>query len=171
MLLFVQSCVVEKTINQYTEGKKQNIAVALWLVNNTKLNPEQIAKTAKIHLFEAILLYKQLCDFDYEPISPVRLNVISEEQIRLMESSQDRTKMSLKVQKRYIPKPLRKYIPGAVVWLSQQYPTISHKTISAYLGTTTKKVQSIIADETVSPINPLLVQIIDQKMLNNMINT
>lgn len=155
--------------NQYSHEKIQKIGIALWLRNNTQLNTNQISQISGLHLFESILIYKNACNFSFNHINPVYMNMISEEQIRNMEQSPNKNPNFMQfVSKRYIPKPLRVYIPGAVKWMKSHYPQINDTIIAKYMGITKKKVLSIIESDQ-EEISPILVQLIDDRILQNML--
>ena len=154
--------------NQYSNDKKQKIGIALWLQKNTQLNPRQISQISGLHLFESILIHKNICCFNLPMYSPIELNIVNEQQIQYMESRPDSDKNSFEqTSKRYIPKSLRKYVPGSIIWLHKNYPHIRVKTIAKYMGTTEVRVKNIIKNEE-NIVNPLLVQLLDERLLEYM---
>jgi hypothetical protein len=154
---------------QQSHEKIQRISIALWLRDNTQLNPRQIAQVSNLHLFEAILIHKDLCDFTFEHVNPIHINIVSEDQIRQMEGNPNQDKYSVQqVIKRYIPKSLRLYIPGAIIWLKKNYPQLSNVVIAKYMGITKNRVADML-NSGEDAISPILVQLLDEKLLQQML--
>jgi len=158
-------------------NKNQELGIAHWLATNTKLTPKQIHSLCpSVHEFKIMLLQSGTCILSVETIDPTIEGMVTKEEIYRMENN---LKASLpggaaisepKV-KRYIPRILRHYIPSAVLWLHQYYPSIPAKEIGKLFGIAPKRIVEILNTPDIKPINPVTVQLFSENTLADLIRT
>lgn len=148
----------------------ESLSSALWLANNTNLNAKQISELCPdIHEFKIIMIRSGTCKLDVEAIDPIESGFLSQSQIDHVTSKDNLDLFQTHDIKRYIPKILRGYVPGAVMWLKQNYPHLAPKQIAYALGTTPKRVTTIIQAGNEHPVNPVSVQIFNEAFLRELV--
>jgi hypothetical protein len=149
----------------------ENLSSALWLANNTTLTAKQISELCPgVHELQAILIKSGTCNFgEIEPTNPIEAGVLSQSQIDQIASKDNLDLFQAQDIKRYIPKILRGYVPGAIIWLKQNYPHLGPKQIAFALGTTPKRVTTIIQAGTEHPVNPVSAQIFNEAFLRELV--
>jgi hypothetical protein len=150
------------------------LRIAYWLCNNTELSVKQVQSLCRsVHEFKIILMHRRDCNLDIEPINPIEAGIFTEQEINpsfATGSKQKNFKKQFQVTiKRYVPKSLRQYIPGVIVWLHKTYPRLSDKDIANALGTSPKYVKDAKAALTAQPVNPISVQILNEASLNELL--
>lgn len=147
-----------------------SLSAALWLANNTELTPKQISDLCpEVHEFKVILLRSGTCRLDVEAINPVESGLLSQKQLESVGTSSNLENFQSKDVKRYIPKILRGYVPGVIIWLKNNYPHLATKDIAFALGTTPKRVTDILASKEAQPVSPLSVQIFNEATLKALV--
>ena len=152
--------------------QEQELGVAIWLAKHTNLSPKQIHSICpSVHEFKAILLKSNTCNLMVEAIDPIDEGILSQEDIESAGQIHLRQHTLIKRNsiKRYIPRILRHYIPGVIVWLKQHYPTLADKAIAHSLGTTPKRVHEVALDQSIQPVNPISVQILTEHTLRDLL--
>lgn len=146
------------------------LSAALWLSNNTKLTPKQISDLfPEVHEFKILLIRSGMCDLGIEEINPIENGFVTQQQLNKMSEEEDLDSFQSKNVKRYIPKILRNYVPGVIVWLKQNYPHLTAKQISMSLGITPKRVTDIINANEAQPVSPISVQIFNEATLRELV--
>lgn len=165
-------------------------ATAVWLVDNTSLTFDQIAKFCGLHILEI----QGIADGDVatgiKGINPVTNGQITLEEITRCEAKHD-TNINLssaaikliEAQKlsgkkgKYIPIARRQDRPNATMWLLKNYPDLTDTNISKLIGTT-KSTINLIRNKThwnysnLRRKDPVLLGLCTQEDLNyaNMID-
>ncbi len=159
--------IMAENLNDMTND---SLSAALWLSKHTDLTPKQISQLCpEVHEFKIILLRSGTCNIDAEALDPIESGFLSKEQIDEVIAKDNLEIFQTKDVKRYIPKILRGYIPGVIIWLKNNYPHLSSKDIAIALGTTPKRVSDIILANEVPPVSPLSVQIFNETTLRALI--
>jgi hypothetical protein len=137
---------------------------AIWLVENTALTFEQIAKFCGLHPLEVQALADEQVMVGMVGVDPIQLGQLTQEEID--RCSQDpnaelalapqkfTAARSKKPGKKYIPLLKRRDRPDAIAWLVKFYPDMSDAGICSLLSTTKATVISI-RNRTHSRINEL----------------
>jgi hypothetical protein len=148
-------------INNDNFSPDQALAAGIWLVKNTELKPIDIVSLVpSLHEFQVILIKSGTCTFDVEEFNPIEEGMIPKITVDAI-LNRYKLKPVPRTTKRYIPKPLREHIPGAITWLHYHYPDISPKDIGYAFGTTTKRVKEVINTEGIYPLHPVACQLLN----------
>ena len=148
----------------------ESLSAALWLSKHTDLTSKQISELCPdVHEFKVILLRSGTCKVDVEELDPIENGLLNKDQIDEVVSKDNLEIFQVKGVKRYIPKILRGYIPGVIIWLKDNYPYLSPKEVAIALGTTPKRVSDIILANEAQPVSPLSVQIFNETTLRALI--
>ena len=128
-------------------------ATAVWLLDNTSLTFEQIAKFCELHVLEVQSIADGEIAGRMPGINPIINKVLTNEEIKRCEKN---SKLNLSINKINLPKPRKmskgaKYTPiakrherpGAIIWLLKQFPGITDSEICRLLRTTKNTVDSI----------------------------
>lgn len=161
-------------------------ATAVWLVENTKLNFEQIAEFCQLHPLEV----QGIADGDVAGgligQDPVAAGQVSADEIAKAEQDPEyRLKLSIKMNSyivnqkkqkaKYTPVARRQDKPDAISWLIKNHPELSDAQIVKLVGTTKKTIQAI-RDRThwnvsnLQPRDPVLLGVCTQTDLQAAIN-
>ena len=160
-------------------------STAVWLIDNTGLTFQQIAKFCELHILEVQgiadgevavgiqgknpILSGELTQDDIdkcEKDSSLSLNIIKNE-IPLSSNSK-------KKQKSFTPASRRQLIPDAISWLLKYYPDLSDSQIIKLVGTTKNTINAIKNREhwnmqNISPRDPVLLALCKQSELSEAI--
>ena len=156
-------------INKDSFSPDQALAAGIWLVKNTELKPIDIVSLVpSLHEFQVILIKSGTCNFNVEEFDPIQEGMVSKITV---DSILNRYKLKPvpRTTKRYIPKPLREHIPGAITWLHYHYPDILPKDIGYALGTTSKRVKDIINTEGIYALHPVACQLLSDTAFEELI--
>ncbi|MCK5744586.1 MAG: DUF1013 domain-containing protein [Oricola sp.] len=129
------------------------IATAVWLIDNTSLNFDQIADFCGLHPLQV----KGIADGDVaggvRGIDPINNHQLTREEIEKAEGdeayrlklSRPKTLVAEKPRKgpRYTPVSKRQNRPDAIAWMVRNHPEISDAQIAKLLGTTKSTIQSV----------------------------
>ncbi|MAI02668.1 MAG: cytoplasmic protein [Rickettsiales bacterium] len=160
-------------------------STAVWLIDNTGLTFQQIAKFCELHILEVQgiadgevavgiqgknpILSGELTQDDIdkcEKDSSLSLNIIKNE-IPLSSNSK-------KKKKSFTPASRRQLIPDAISWLLKYYPDLSDSQIIKLVGTTKNTINAIKNREhwnmqNISPRDPVLLSLCKQSSLSEAI--
>ena len=160
-------------------------STAVWLIDNTSLTFQQIAKFCELHILEVQgiadgevavgiqgknpILSGELTQDDIdkcEKDSSLSLNIIKNE-IPLSSNSK-------KKKKSFTPASRRQLIPDAISWLLKYYPDLSDSQIIKLVGTTKNTINAIKNREhwnmqNISPRDPVLLSLCKQSSLSEAI--
>ncbi|MDR3285267.1 MAG: DUF1013 domain-containing protein [Holosporales bacterium] len=126
-------------------------ATAIWLVENTCLTFEQIAKFCGLHTLEVETIANE--EFSMNGFDPVASSQLTLEEIKRCEEDPSTTltmkpigeveNLTKTKKSKYTPLARRKDKPNAILWIIKYYPNLSDSKICSLLGTTRLTVQSI----------------------------
>ena len=128
-------------------------ATAVWLVDNTALTFDQIAKFTKMHPLEVKAIADGEAQVGVKGLDPVQSGQLSREMI---EEAEKNSKLDLKLAPpkvrvpehkrkgpRYTPLLKRQERGNAILWLVRNHPELKDGQISKLIGTTKSTIQSI----------------------------
>lgn len=130
------------------------IATAVWLIDNTSLNFDQIADFCGLHPLQV----KGIADGDVAAgvrgIDPIATHQLQREEIDKAQADAEyrmklsRPKNALTVETkrkgpRYTPVSKREHRPDAILWMVRNHPEITDAQIAKILGTTKTTIQSV----------------------------
>ena len=126
-------------------------ATATWLVDNTGLSFQQIAKFCGIHVLEVQAMADDLAGSKYTGRDPVHAGELTLAEI---EKGQLDSDYSLRMQRapvavnrtkgpRYTPVSKRQDKPDGIAWLIRNHPEVSDAQISRLIGTTRNTITAI----------------------------
>lgn len=134
---------------------------AVWLIENTALTFDQIAKFCDLHVLEVQALADEQSSSGMLGVDPIKMGQLTESEIqRCTKDPNARLTLSVsnipqkKNKRKYIPFKKRQERPDAVAWLLRHYPDMSDATICSLLSTTKSSVASI-RQKTHSRMNEL----------------
>lgn len=159
-------------------------ATAVWLVENTSLNFEQIAEFCGMHPLEVQGIADGEVGAGMRGVDPVASGQLSLEEIHRCEKDasahlqmlgtakqyvQQKTKGS-----RYTPVARRQDKPDAIAWLVKHYPTITDAQIAKLVGTTKNTIQAVRGkthwnSANIKPRDPVLLGLCTQTHLDAVI--
>ena len=160
-------------------------ATAVWLIENTTLTFEQIAKFCGMHELEI----KGIADGEVAQgivgVNPIVSLQLTTENI---EKCQKDAKASLvlniprgalnvkktKTRAKYTPIARRQDKPDAILWLVKNYPVITNNQVKKIVGTTNAMIESIRNKDhwnmtNIRPRDPVLLGICSQSELNRLV--
>ncbi|KJV69226.1 hypothetical protein NLO413_0607 [Candidatus Neoehrlichia lotoris str. RAC413] len=160
-------------------------AVAVWLVDNTTLTFEQIAKFCNLHLLEV----KGIADGEVAKgvigCNPVAMGQITKEEIEECQSDPNRipkliaykgfnSKSTKKRKVRYTPIARRRDKPDAICWILKYCPDMQDAQITQLIGTTKATIAAIRNKEhwnsnNIKPRDPVLLGLCTQEALDEAI--
>lgn len=126
-------------------------ATASWLVDNTSLSFEQIARFCGLHILEVQAIADDTAATKLTGRDPVRANELTVEEI---ERGQNDPAYELRMFKepeqatrtkgpRYTPVSKRQDKPDGIAWIIRNHPEVSDGQISKLIGTTRNTIQAI----------------------------
>ncbi|MDR1333283.1 MAG: DUF1013 domain-containing protein [Holosporales bacterium] len=126
-------------------------ATAIWLIENTSLTFEQIARFCGIHLLEVESLANGDMDSGMVGLDPVTSSQLTTEEIKRCETDPESSlqlKHSVyfddkKPARRYTPLSKRQDKPDAVAWILKYYPDVEERDICNLIGTTKGTIKAI----------------------------
>ena len=128
-------------------------ATAVWLVDNTALSFDQIAKFAKMHPLEVKAIADGDAQIGVKGLDPVQTGQLTREMIESAEKDHG-LDLKLATPKVHVPEAKRKgprYTPllkrqergNAILWLVRNHPELKDGQISKLVGTTKTTIESI----------------------------
>jgi hypothetical protein len=157
-------------------------ATATWLVDNTALSFEQIARFCGLHILEVQAMADDLAGSKYTGRDPVHAGELTNEEI---EKGQADPEYALKMHKapvavsrtkgpRYTPVSKRQDKPDGIAWILRSHPEVSDAQISKLIGTTRNTITAIrershwnIAN--IQPKDPVTLGLCSQRELDAMV--
>lgn len=152
---YVSNCYPEANIDSSGEKAFKWKGIALWLIENTAINFEQIANFCGLHILQIEALANGEIDEDIKQIDPIMAGLVDKETIEacnndpnksLSFSSYNNLLIKLASQKgkfKYTTITKRKNKPDAIAWILKNYPYISDNQIIKLIGTTKNTIASI----------------------------
>lgn len=155
-------------------------ATAVWLLEHTKLKPEQIARSCGLHVLELNMLAHDALQGE----SPILNGQLSEVEIERCEKDASATlhfedplkglKPFQKKARRYTPIAYRADRPKAILWLLKNYPSLKDAHIMRLLATTQKTIQAVREgihplSQELQPHNPVLLGLCTEEQLQDVI--
>jgi hypothetical protein len=160
---FHNNLKIDDNLNQDFDSNKADYleknfkwkGVALWLIENTAINFEQIANFCGLHLLQIEALANDEVEENIKPINPITEGIIEKETIDacnkdpekpLTFSVYNNLLIKLASQKgkfKYTTMTRKKNKPDAIAWLLKIYPFISDSQIIKLIGTTKNTIESI----------------------------
>lgn len=160
-------------------------AVAVWLIDNTKLTFNQIAQACDLHLLEVQAIADGDIAINLVGCDPIVTGEIDTEELKLCEEDKERQlkirSISRQKKKRSTAKSAsysnatkRKVKPDATIWLIKHYPELSDNHIVKLVKTTAKIVKSIRNQtywnyENLKPRDPILFKLCTQEDLDEIL--
>lgn len=128
-------------------------ATAVWLVDNTALNFEQIAEFCGMHPLEIQGIADGDVSTSVRGLDPIANGQLTPEEIERCEKAPDarlaiagtaRQYINKKTKgSRYTPVARRQDKPDAIAWLIKQYPSMPDSQIVKLIGTTKKTIEAV----------------------------
>jgi len=161
-------------------------ATAVWLVENTALNFDQIAEFCGMHPLEVQGIADGEVATGVRGVDPVAANQLTLEEIKRCEADTSahlqiagtaKQYINAKVKgARYTPVARRGEKPDAIAWLVKYYPTMSDAQISKLVGTTKNTIQAVRSKAhwnttNIKPRDPVLLGLCSQTHLDAAIAT
>ncbi|GAJ45908.1 hypothetical protein HE1_00225 [Holospora elegans E1] len=154
-------------------------AVALWLIDNTKLTFQQISEFCRMHELQIEALANG--EGNIASMDPVMLGDLTKEEIIRCEGDPSAVLMlnrkvgtCQKKRKAYVSLAKRKEIRNGVLWLARFYPDLKDTDIVKFLPTTKSTVHAIRSGmywdiKSLTPKNPVLIGLCTQESLEQLI--
>lgn len=155
-------------------------STALWLIENTSLTFEQIAKFCGLHELEV----KNIADAETNKIqglNPILNGQLTREDIERCEADpeadlvlRDAIVEAQEIQKKqgngYTPKLYRQNRPGGILWILKNYPELTDSKIAKLMHSTSKTVKSIRNKtyklySTLTMQNPVVLGFVSESVL------
>lgn len=135
---------------------------AVWLIENTALTFEQIAKFCGMHVVEVQALADDQVSTGMRGEDPIRLGQLTREEIERctkdpsasLVMTPPKFVVKQKTKRKYTPLIKRQERPDAIAWLLKYYPNMPDSDIASLLSTTKVTVASI-RDKTHARMNEL----------------
>ena len=156
-------------------------ATAVWLLCNTKLTFEQIARSCGLHLLEI----QRLDEGDLQGESPLLNGQLTQEE--LDRCSEDETAilafrspmaqfLPKKKERKYTPLAYRQDRPKAIAWLVKHYPLLSDNKIAKLIATTPKTIQAVRSgthplSEDLQAHHPVLLGLCTEEQLKSAVRS
>lgn len=145
-------------------------ATAVWLIENTALNFDQIAEFCDLHSLEVQAIADEEVAVGIVGMDPIANGQLTREEIARCEADPD-ARLEMAAPKtprpspktkgpRYTPIAMRQERPDAIAWLLRHYPELSDAQISKLVGTT-KTTINAVRDRThwkganIKPVDPV----------------
>ena len=160
-------------------------ATAVWLISNTTLTFEQIAKFCDLHLLEVQGIADGEVAVGIPEENPIINGQLTREEIVRCELSADAALNLIKVQMqavigkkgnhKYIPIAKRRDKPDAIAWVVKNYPEVTDAQIIRLLGTTKNTIASVRDKQhwntqNIKPRDPVLLGLCSQIALNELLD-
>jgi hypothetical protein len=137
---------------------------AVWLIENTALTFEQIARFCGLHALEVQALADEQVSAGMVGVDPIKLGQLTQEEIDCC-SADPQADLAIaapkfvltqkkKTKKKYTPLFKRQERPAAIAWLIKFFPDMPDAAVCSLLSTTKSTVASI-RDRTHSKINEM----------------
>ena len=156
-------------------------STAVWLIDNTSLTFEQIAKFCNLHVLEVQGIADGEVAIGIQGKSPIIAGELTLEEINRCEKDNSLTlkiiedkiplsSNSKKKKRSFTPASRRVMIPDAIAWLAKHYPELKDSQITKLVGTTKNTINSVKSREhwnmqNISPRDPVLLSLCKQSEL------
>ena len=160
-------------------------ATAVWLVDNTSLDFEQIADFCGLHLLEVRGIADGEVARDIRGADPIANGQLTREELDKaganpayrMVAQKSRHAELLKPQKkapRYTPVSRRQDRPDAIAWFIRNHPEVTDAQISKLLGTTKSTIEMVRAGThwnkaNIKPVDPVTLGLVGQLELDALV--
>lgn len=156
-------------------------ATAVWLLRNTKLTFDQIARSCGLHGLEI----KRLEESDMEGENPLlngqltqaEIDRCSEDESALLSFNDPMAQFpSKRKERKYTPIAYRQDRPKAIAWLVKRYPLLSDSKIAKLIATTPKTIQAVRSgthslSEELQPHHPVLLGLCTEAQLEDAVRS
>ena len=162
-------------------------STAVWLIDNTGLTFEQIAKFCNLHVLEVQGIADGEVAVGIQGKNPIISGELTLEEIKKCEEN---SSLELKIikneiplssdsnkkKKSFTPASRRQLIPDAISWLLKYYPELADSQIVKLIGTTKVTITTIKNREhwnmqNISPRDPVLLSLCKQSSLGEAVAT
>lgn len=156
-------------------------STATWLVENSSLTFDQIAKFCNLHVLEV----KSIANGSVRrvtPLDPISYGQLTKEEIaRCEENSAEALRITINETRirpektaKTTPKTQRQNRPNSILWIFQNYPHIPDRDLIKLLKTTSNTVKSIRNKtyqnyQKLSPQNPVSIGVCTQEQLDQVL--
>ena len=156
-------------------------STAVWLIDNTGLTFEQIAKFCNLHVLEVQGIADGEVAIGIQGKNPILSGELTSEEIKRCEKDNSleltiiKNELPLssdsnKRKKNFTPASRRQLIPDAISWLLKYYPELTENQIVKLIGTTKSTIAAIKNREhwnmqNISPRDPVLLSLCKQSSL------
>ncbi len=160
-------------------------STAVWLIDNTALTFEQIAKFCNLHILEVQGIADGEVAEGIQGKNPITSGELTKEEInrcendknqflKIIENSIPLSSDVNKKKKGFTPASRRQLIPDAIAWFLKYYPDLTDAQIIKLIGTTKNTINSIKNREhwnmqNISPRDPVLLALCKQSALGEAI--
>lgn len=159
-------------------------ATAVWLIENTALTFEQVAKFCGLHILEVQTLADSETTQGMVGFDPIASGQLSLEEIQRCEKDsgahlQISTAVTAdsvlgKKHSRYTPLAKRQERPDAIAWLLKYYPDLNDSQVSRLVGTTKATIASVRSKthwnaQNIKPRNPVQLGFCTQSELDSVV--
>lgn len=156
-------------------------ATAKWLIENTALTFEQIAKFCQMHPLEIQGIADGEVAASIQPNDPIKSGELTKEEIERCEAEENATLnmhssaieflSKKRTGARYTPVARRQDKPDAIAWLLKNHSELADSQIVKLIGTTKKTIESIRERSywnisNLNPRDPVLLGLCTQTALN-----
>ena len=161
-------------------------STAVWLIDNTRLTFEQIAKFCNLHVLEVQGIADGEVAVGIQGKNPILAGELILEEISRCEKDSSLTLQiiedkiplssdSKKKKRSFTPASRRVMIPDAIAWLTKHYPELKDSQIIKLVGTTKTTISSVRNREhwnmqNISPRDPVLLSLCKQSALNEAVS-
>ena len=161
-------------------------STAVWLIDNTSLTFEQIAKFCNLHVLEVQGIADGEVAVGIQGKSPIIAGELTLEEIKkcekdnslVLEIIEDKIPLSSNTKKKkrsFTPASRRVMIPDAIAWLTKHYPELKDSQIIKLVGTTKNTINSVKNREhwnmqNISPRDPVLLSLCKQSELSEAVS-
>ena len=161
-------------------------STAVWLIDNTSLTFEQIAKFCNLHVLEVQGIADGEVAIGIQGKSPIIAGELTLEEINkcekdntlLLKIIEDKIPLSSDTKKKkrsFTPASRRVMIPDAIAWLTKHYPELKDSQIIKLVGTTKNTINSVKNREhwnmqNISPRDPVLLSLCKQTELSTAVS-
>ena len=161
-------------------------STAVWLIDNTGLTFEQIAKFCNLHVLEVQGIADGEVAVGIQGKNPIVSGELTLEEIKKCEKD---TSLELKIiknkiplssdskknRKNFTPASRRQLIPDAIAWLIKYYPELKDSQIIKLIGTTKSTITAIRNRDhwnmqNISPRDPVLLSLCKQSSLTEAVS-
>ena len=161
-------------------------STAVWLIDNTSLTFEQIARFCNLHVLEVQGIADGEVAVGIQGKSPIIAGELTLEEIKKCEKDNSQAlkiiegKIPLssntkKKKRSFTPASRRVMIPDAIAWLTKHYPELKDSQIIKLVGTTKNTINSVKNREhwnmqNISPRDPVLLSLCKQSELSEAVS-